>query len=67
MTCSLQFALCLGARRTQQEPFVQFAESLSSDDLADLGHLTMKRAGQQCQKACGNFREMAAEFCESCA
>lgn len=47
-----------------EEPFVNFAESLSSVDLADIGHLTLKRAARQCEKACGNFREMAAEFCE---
>ena len=47
-----------------EEPFVNFAESFSSSDLADIGHLTLKRAAQQCEKACGNFREMASEFCE---
>lgn len=43
---------------------MHFAESLSSTDLADIGRLTMRRAGQQCEKACGNFREMAVEYCE---
>ncbi|CAJ1381916.1 unnamed protein product [Effrenium voratum] len=47
-----------------EEPFVHYAEALSSTDLADIGHLTLHRAAQQCEKACGNFREMAVQFCE---
>lgn len=60
----LGHVLSMNPLNITQEPFVNFAEALSHEDLADIGHLTLKRAAMQCEKACSNFREMAADFCE---
>jgi len=47
-----------------EEPSVAFTDELPSEDLVDIGELTLQRAAKQCEKACGNFREMASKYCE---
>lgn len=56
--------LVMNPHNISEEPFVSYSDRIPYDDLADIGGLTLKRASDQCAKACRNFREMASNFCE---